>query len=57
MTSRNSAATDRALRLVSKGVKPSEAARKAGISYPGLYRALIRAKMKFKRPVPPLAQP
>ena len=49
MTSRNSAATDKALRMVSKGVKPSEAARRAGISYPGLYRALIRAGLKVKR--------
>ena len=52
MTSRNSAATDKALALVSKGVKPSEAARKCGISYPGIYRALIRAGMKTKR-LPP----
>lgn len=44
MTGRNSAATDRALRLVARGMTPSEAARKAGIAYPTIWRAMKRVR-------------
>ena len=56
MTSRNSAATDKALRLVARGMTPSDAARKAGIAYPTMYRAMIRAGLITKR-VKPEVQP
>ena len=55
MTSRNSAATDRALRLVARGMTPSDAARKAGIAYPTIYRAMIRAGLITKRVKPEAA--
>lgn len=46
MTGKTSAATERALRLVDKGVNPHAAALKAGISPSTLYRALKRTREK-----------
>lgn len=42
MAARQSAATDRALRMIARGVKPTLAAARAGIAYSTLYRALKR---------------
>lgn len=44
MSARQSSATDRALRLVARGVPAPEAARRAGIAYTTLWRALRRNK-------------
>ena len=46
--SRNSASMDYAIKLVRQGTSEAQAARTAGVSYPGLYRALVRAGLKKK---------
>ena len=47
--SRNSASMDYAIKLVREGSSEAQAARTAGVSYPGLYRALVRAGLKTKK--------
>ena len=42
MTARQSAATDKALKLYAKGLSKAAAARKAGISWVTLWRAIKR---------------
>lgn len=44
MAGRQSSATEKALRLVANGLSKAEAARKAGISWVTLWRALKRQK-------------
>ena len=46
MSGRPSAATERALKLVEKGVPPYRAAKKAGIQPSTIYRALAKKKAK-----------
>lgn len=48
MTGRNSAATDKALRLVAKGMPVAEAARKTGVSWSTIWRAQQRAGTRPK---------
>jgi predicted DNA-binding protein (UPF0251 family) len=44
MPARQSAAVDKALRLIEKGLTPYAAAKKVGIALSTIYRALKRAK-------------
>ena len=44
MAARQSAATDKALALVAKGLTPYAAAKKIGIALSTIYRALKRAR-------------
>lgn len=46
MTRRISAATEKALRLVSQGMTPYAAAKKVGIAYSTIWRALKREGKK-----------
>ena len=46
MTARVSAATERALKLIARGVNPQIAAKKAGIHRVTIFRAMKRAKQK-----------
>ena len=46
MSGRPSAATEKALKLVEKGVPPYRAAKKAGIQPSTIYRALAKLKKK-----------
>lgn len=50
MGGRQSAATDKALKLVAKGLSLAAAARKAGISWTTLYRAQMRLGTRKKKP-------
>lgn len=43
MSARQSAAVDKALKLVAKGMTPYAAAKKVGIALSTIYRALLRA--------------
>ena len=49
MSGRQSSATDKALRLVAKGLNKAQAARKAGISWVTLHRA-IKRREKAQKP-------
>jgi hypothetical protein len=46
MSGRTSAATERALKLVEKGLPPFRAAKKVGIQPSTIYRALAKKKAK-----------
>jgi transposase len=46
MSGRQSSATERALKLVEKGLTPYAAAKKVGIALSTIYRALERQKKK-----------
>lgn len=46
MSGRTSAATERALKLVEKGVPPFRAAKQAGVNPSTIYRALAKKKQK-----------
>lgn len=46
MSGRPSAATERALKLVAKGVAPYAAAKKAGVDPSTIYRALAKLRKK-----------
>jgi hypothetical protein len=46
MSGKQSADTERALRLVAKGITPYAAAKKVGIALSTIYRALKREKAK-----------
>jgi hypothetical protein len=48
MTGKRSADTERALRLVSRGMTPYAAAKKVGIALSTIYRAIKREKEKAK---------
>lgn len=48
MAARQSAAVDKALRLIAKGHTLAEAARRAGVSWSTLWRAQIRAGTRPK---------
>ena len=49
MSGRQSAATDKALRMVLRGSTIAHAARKCGVSWVTIWRALKRAGIKLKR--------
>ena len=49
MTNRQSAAMDRAIRRVIRGATIAEAARKAGVDYSALWRALRRHNITLRR--------
>ena len=55
MSRRQSSATERALRLVARGMKPSEAARRTGIAYTTIWRALKAQAAATAAPVAPVA--
>jgi transposase len=48
MTARQSAATERALKLIAKGMTAYAAAKKTGIALSTIYRAVKREKEKTK---------
>lgn len=50
MSGRQSSATDKALKLLAKGSTKAAAARKAGISWSTLWRAIKRQKRKVRAP-------
>lgn len=45
MTARQSSATDKALRLIAKGLTPYAAAKKVGIALSTIYRAQARQRI------------
>jgi transposase len=49
MTARTSAATERALKLVARGMTPYAAAKKEGLALSTIYRALKREQAKEKQ--------
>lgn len=52
MSGRPSAATERALKLIAKGMTPYAAAKKVGIALSTIYRALKRRGPQEERKIP-----